>query len=665
MLTKTQPASIEYLTKDQDVVIMDFETYFAVKYSLRTPGISMTDYIRHKKFGFTGMSFQVIPRGASRPTETAKFVEPPDIPSVIRDSFDWGNTCFVAHNVAFDGFILYDKFGIKPKQLLCTKAMTELLYRGFPNSALEHTVEALLPKSMGEKGKELSNLKGKYWDEMTAGEHNEMSKYCRTDTNLTTELLLTLLPYLPINEIRLIDLTYKLFCDPVLELDKDKLEQELSEAETERRETIQKTGLEGEVLRSNKFLDHLKNTGVEIPMKQNPKGEYIPALAKTDPGMQAIIEGDNEAASNLCKARLAVRSTQRITRAERMLKFTRPIKHGGYFQFKVAPFPVLLNHGRAGTQRWSGGNNTNAQNFKRGSLLRQAILAPPGYYLGVGDSSQIEVRCEAVLAGESYLVELFKMGGDPYNSMAETIYERPVDRKNVPEDFVPGFIGKTAVLGLGFKMSRPETFQSQVLAQSKNMGIEVDFTQTQARDVINKYRIKNKQIVKFWEECEKILKAMHRATCGEDVAPFRAGQDHLTVIPNENRVFCYNGMSIYFPHLKWRRIFDPKTKQWRDGYCFYQQKPNGEKYLTFTYDGKMCENIVQWFARQIIADQILNINERYRVVMTTHDEVVCLIPEEDPDTHMEWILEQLRTPPPWCPELPLDAEGGYDRCYSK
>jgi len=78
-----------------------------------------------------------------------------------------------------------------------------------------------------------------------------------------------------------------------------------------------------------------------------------------------------------------------------------------------------------------------------------------------------------------------------------------------------------------------------------------------------------------------------------------------------------------------------------------------------------CENIIQHISRNIIAFQMLMVSKRYKVLLTVHDEVVVLIPENEADKGMEFLYKCFTTAPKWCPDIPLSADGGYDYRYSK
>jgi DNA polymerase len=87
-----------------------------------------------------------------------------------------------------------------------------------------------------------------------------------------------------------------------------------------------------------------------------------------------------------------------------------------------------------------------------------------------------------------------------------------------------------------------------------------------------------------------------------------------------------------------------------------------------TYGGRITENVIQALSRIVITDSLLRLDNNLqngRVALTVHDEIVIVASDQDPDATMKAIIEDLCTPPSWAPDLPLSAEGGYDRMYSK
>ena len=124
---------------------------------------------------------------------------------------------------------------------------------------------------------------------------------------------------------------------------------------------------------------------------------------------------------------------------------------------------------------------------------------------------------------------------------------------------------------------------------------------------------------------------------------------------HENAIGLPNGMRLAYQDLQ---ILGSQYK-----YSF-RGKPE------FTWGGKITENIVQALSRIVITDGLLRIHAYLQdlggaVVLTVHDEIVCIAPETDATTVMDKIIELMCIPPSWAPDLPLAAEGGFDKAYSK
>ena len=88
------------------------------------------------------------------------------------------------------------------------------------------------------------------------------------------------------------------------------------------------------------------------------------------------------------------------------------------------------------------------------------------------------------------------------------------------------------------------------------------------------------------------------------------------------------------------------------------------------YGGKLTENVIQALARIVVCDQMLEIDRACQevggsVVLTVHDEVVAAVPDAYVEEMFDLAISAMRTPPAWAADLPLDAEGGYAKEYSK
>jgi DNA polymerase len=83
------------------------------------------------------------------------------------------------------------------------------------------------------------------------------------------------------------------------------------------------------------------------------------------------------------------------------------------------------------------------------------------------------------------------------------------------------------------------------------------------------------------------------------------------------------------------------------------------------YGGKVIENLCQALARCIIAEQMVQISKRYRVVLTVHDAIVSVVREEEVDEARAYIETCMRTAPAWAKGLPLNCESGVGESYGE
>lgn len=622
-------------------VFIDFETFWGTKYTLRSPGMSYTDYICHEKFQIHGVS---VIFGNHPP----QFKYGDAVHRLFRDlkrgQAEGHKVRLIAHNMLFDGAIARIKFDFVADEYFCTLAMIDALYQGAVGRNLDECMKTLLGWESG-KNDIINRIKDMQTEDIPPDLWDALVVYADDDVRACQELYTKFGIFLPEQEHKIMDILLKMFCRPLLEFDEKVLLEACEEADLEREQMVAKAlsyGATEHILRGNKtFPEFLESLGYEVPTKANAKGTPIPALAKTDEGFIQMLESNDERLAALARGRLAVKSTQAQTRAYRFKKMHEDI----------GLFLAAYNYARAHTWRVTGGNKINAANLKRGSKLRTCIVAPEGYVLCVCDASQIECRSTGYLAGQENLMELFREKRDPYNDMATSIFGYEVDRKGNPDHFFQGFLGKTAVLGLGFGMGGPK-FKYTVERDSKqNLNKDVEFDLNEAnRIVYNIYRPKNYKIVEFWEVCEQMLYAM----IADNDFTWDYPNGALEVVGKENKIYFPNDTWLYYPLL-----------DCDNGQFTYLQK-RGKKYLTnYIYGAKLCENIVQKFARDITSHHMVQIAEQYPVVMHTYDENIAVVPEKEADTAIAWMTKVMSTPPAWAKSIPLEAEGGYAREYSK
>ena len=616
----------------------DYETYYGkatgddgrhLNLSLRNPKLGMSEYIRHPEFEVHGVSLRWAdePSGSFYTTD-----EIPEVYNFIQQKYDWSDVHLVAHNALFEGFINYEKYGVVPGSYFCTLAMAEHIFQGALGVSLANLASVLLGR---EKLKGLDDLKHVHTADITDPQWAWLTKYANNDVDLSLELFEKYSGQLPVDEQKLMSHTIMLFANPVLEVDIPLATEALEEAVAETAALVAKTGYSQEQISGNKsFANLLQRRLGYLPTKTSPTtGKPTYAFAKTDKQFVALKAHEDDAVRNLVLARLGVKSNLKVRRTERL------IKYGTTGSKKL---PICLHYSRPHTLRWSGGDKLNPQNFLRGSKMRRSIKAPPGYVLCVVDSSQVEARWLAWIAGQEHLLELFRTGQDPYMALAHDIYG--------PGDFAKDgderYVGKTAQLGLGYYMGAKNFHNVMTTgARGKPLPISLNF----AYNVVNTYRSVNSDIVKFWTQCDEFLDHMVN---GKGIWSWKDGL--LRIDADTDRVIFPNDLYLRYPNL---------TNV--EGDYMYSQQKGPKTVWNKIYGGAMCENIVQSGSRHSMAPQILKIAETYRTVLLVHDECVYMVPEAEAEAATAFGIECFREVQWWTPGLPLDAEGGYDTCYSK
>ena len=603
-----------------NIITLDFESYYSQTYSLSK--MTTEEYIRGEEFEVIGVAVKV------NNEETQWFSGTKEKTRQFLEQFDWGNSLALAHNAMFDAAILSWTFGIKPNAWLDTLSMARAI----------HTIEvggslAALATyyNLGAKGTEVLDAKEKHRLDFTPEELQAYGSYCINDVELTYALFQELMQEFPTFELKLVDLTIKMFSEPVLELDTNVLLAHLSDVQNKKEELMKWVEADREQIMSNdKFAELLKTLNVDPPRKISATtGKEAWAFAKTDEGFKALLENENPVVQALASARLGVKSTIEETRTQRFL---------GIASRGVMPIP--LRYYAAHTGRWGGDDKINMQNLGRGSRLKHAIRAPKGYQMVDCDSSQIEARTLAWLAGQEDLIDAFEKGEDVYKIMASAIYVK--EEADITKD--ERFVGKTTILGAGYGMG-----SKKFGVQLKTFGVEVE--EDEASRIISVYRQTYPCIPLLWKEAAKVLDAiLEDGTCG-------FGKEGVLYVEGKKGIRLPNGLYIKYPNLRKQTNDDGK-----DEYV-YDTKRGRATIPNRIYGGKVVENVCQALARIIVGEQMLTIAKKYKVVMTVHDAVACIIPDTEAQTGQEFVEMAMRMRPKWAQDLPLNCESGIGKTY--
>jgi len=636
------------------IITLDFETYFSKDYTLKSPLLNTSEYIRHEEFKAQCVGIKIN-------EQPVAWYKDADVATAI-SSIDWPNSALLAHNCAFDGFILSHHYNVVPAYYFDTLSMARALH----SNAIKANLNAVAQfYKLGNKLPDILD-KTKGVKELPADLMQQLGTYCAVDVELCRMIFDEMKPGFPQDELNLIDLTLRMFCTPSLLIDIPRVQNELKREQDEKEQTIQKAGVPLGILSSaDKFASELQSRGITPPTKLSPRTNRTTwAFSKTDLDFINLKYHPDSSIRDLVAARLAAKSTIGESRAQRFLSVGASGRR----------LPVLLNYFGAHTGRWSAGNKMNLQNLKRGGELRKSIIAPEGHVLVVTDSAQIEARVTAWLASDDELLSLFAKGEDVYKHMASQIYRKPVE--DITKD--ERFIGKIAILGLGYGMGWKK-FQHTLATGA--MGPVVEMNDSDCQRIVGMYRAARLPIAKLWRDMDAILYRMVMKRVGE-YGPLRYDE--------ACRIWMPNGLYLQYPFLT--ADMDPNTETLVD-YRYYDYETGVKRILGCKiskddgkkiYGGLLTENVVQALSRIIVGEQMLKIAVNLKetgsiapfganpdvgvirkIVTMTHDEIVTCVPEEEADDTLGMMLTEMRTPPKWCANIPLNAEGGYDRNYSK
>lgn len=611
-----------------NIYYVDFETYYDKSYSLSK---MQTDaYIKDALFEVIGVTVALNDAPAQwfsgTMEETLDWLW----------QFDWATSAACCHHTLFDGFIMAHHFGIRPKLWMDTVPMMRRLYPHLSSFAL-----AALAKEFGlpAKGIEVHNAIGKHRSNFTAYELSQYADYCVHDNYLCRRLCDIALPLTEPLDLKLIDMTTRMFTEPQFVGDIPLLQQLHTTEVARKAELLANLCVDKDVIMSNKKLeDALTSRGVTPPTKVSKiTGKVAPAFAKTDKDFVALLDHPDEDVQAIVAARLGVKSTIAETR---VLKMTEMAQRG--------PLPVYLNYwGAKTTGRYAGGNSCNWQNLPaRGPTagIRLGIKAPPGHSVVVGDSSNIELRVTMVGAGQMDVVQKIIDGVDLYCDFASKLFGRTITKADKKERT----LGKIAMLLLQYG-GGAERYRESVRLQSGDI-----LTESQAKQTVSLYRSIHNKVQDFWEYCGgPVLQDIAR---GCDLIAV----DHHAWCLTSNEGFGVAAQpGVKYAGLKYGQYM-------RNGRAESSWAYRMGRETVLLHGAKVVENWSQHVAGRIVLWQTARINERFPVALSVHDEAVCVVPDERVDEARAYMEECLSMAPSWCRgHIPLACEVGVGKSYGE
>lgn len=458
-------------------LFIDFETYYEPTGPYSLTKMPTMQYVRDDRFECLGAALAapgLIQPGWYAGEQLAEQLQ----------QLPWDDINLVAHNCAFDAAVLTQQFGLFPARYTCTMLQTRwVIAQGY----FDPTRSTRLAE-MGNKGDTAGAV---------AAGGEQLETYAMQDMAdlLTLYKQLAQLPIPPM-EIDLMDMHVRMAVEPVLSLNTPLLRDVANREPPAAAVQLRKQAT---------FVAALRAYGVEPETKESPRtGKQTYAFAKGDRFMQGLAIHSDPRVRKLHELRITGGSNIDRTRARRFLDVGEPL-------------PVPLLYYGAGTGRVSGLDKLNLQNLKRGGELRQSIVAPEGYKLVVVDSSQVEVRVLAWLAGESSLLSVFAEGRDPYIEFAaEVLFDKPHDDVTKEERR----IAKPAILAAGFGQGR-----YGLMAYASGIGITLD--EPTAERAVTGYRSAYARIVQH-------------------------GENLLREVANTGQIVLPSGRSLTYPDMQWR-----------------------------------------------------------------------------------------------------------------
>lgn len=283
-------------------------------------------------------------------------------------------------------------------------------------------------------------------------------------------------------------------------------------------------------------------------------------------------------------------------------------------------------------------------------LIRTAFIAKPGCTFHVCDFSAIEARVIAWLAGETWVLDVFRKGGDIYCATASQMFGVPVEKHGANAELRQK--GKIAVLALGYG--------GGVSALEAMGGSRMGLSQQEEKDIMLRWREANPKIVKLWKVIE--LAAIRAIQTGETITINRGIEvgrhwGCLTIKLPSGRTICYPRASIGVE----------RNDGWRGDHPIIEYE--GLNQITKkwekirTYGGKLTENVVQSIARDILGIVILRAYRKsLNIVFHIHDEIIV---EAEANQTLKDVEKLFSEPISWCTDLPLKGAGYSTPYYLK
>jgi DNA polymerase len=302
-----------------------------------------------------------------------------------------------------------------------------------------------------------------------------------------------------------------------------------------------------------------------------------------------------------------------------------------------------LKYMGAHTGRWSGDSKFNVQNLPRNEMfgvdLRGCIIPRPGKKFVICDLAQIEPRVLAWLSGNEGLLQAIRNGYGIYEAAAKNMGLWDGPKGTLKKTDAPLYqLVKAMVLGLGYGAG------AKKFALIAKMQYGIDMTETKSNMIVNDFRTRNQPILDLWRKLEG------------DFQRAKADKQFEVGLPS-GRVLTYRNIMSQWPD---KQKYDKSGKARKAAWTASVER--GGPQIPF-YGGKLCENLVQAVARDVMGAAVLRLEKAgCPVVMHIHDEAVCEVDNSVPAGEIERLMSVC---PEWLGGCPIGAEATDAVRYKK
>lgn len=280
------------------------------------------------------------------------------------------------------------------------------------------------------------------------------------------------------------------------------------------------------------------------------------------------------------------------------------------------------------------------------SCVRTAIAAPSGKSLVVADYASIETVMIAWAAECPALLDVFRTGRDAYKDMAARLFRIPYAQVSKEQRNY----AKPIVLGCGYMLGA-----RGMMEYAKGYGVQMSEAEAQA--AVAAYRDGYPEVVYFW----RLLDAAARRAIENPGKVFKAGRFRFKIegdflllrLPSERK------LAYYKPDINPDGRYGPEIT--------YMGRDYGNAWDRIgTHPGKICENIIQAVARDLLVEGLFNASADpdLEIVGHVHDEILALADTND-DGALNRLMAAMRRMPAWAEDAPVGAAGWIGQFYCK